>query len=44
MMEGILCNCPELANQEVMDIFLELGKEKVINNKICIAGLLKSIK
>jgi len=44
MIEGLLIHCPEFVTGEILKTFLELGQEKVLNNKICIANLLKNLK
>lgn len=44
MMEGILLNCKELATQEMIDLLINFSKDKVINNKICVARMILSCK
>jgi len=44
MIEGLLIHCPEFVKEDILEIFLGLGNEKVLNNKICIANLLKNVK
>ena len=36
-MSGILKNCPEMVTKEMEIYIIENSKDKVINNKICIA-------
>lgn len=39
-MEGILLNIPNVVNQELIDAIKHCAKDKVINNKICLARVL----
>ncbi len=44
MVGGILSNVPEYINQDIEELIKEIAKDKVINNRICLARCLLNCK